>query len=75
MSPKPAYERLLALIHKVWWTDANLRTDAGGRCNAHVFYGDYKITASDPSGRTVTQAVTLPEAGGARSVEVIVSGS
>jgi len=70
MSPKPAYERLMTLIHKDWWTNATLQTNSHGDCKAHVFYGDYTITVTDKSGHSVTQTITLPEAGGPRHVDV-----
>ena len=61
MSPKPAYTRLLDLIHKQWWTDTTGRADAQGTLTRRVFYGDYAVTVTDAKGRTKTQTVTLPE--------------
>lgn len=72
MSPKPAYDRLMTLIHRTWWTNAQTRTGASGRSTVRAFYGDYQVTATDAHDRTVTQAVSLPEASGPRTVVVTV---
>ncbi|MBV9851593.1 MAG: endo-1,4-beta-xylanase [Armatimonadetes bacterium] len=70
MTPKPAYTRLMQLIHHDWWTDSQGRADHLGRYQVHAFYGDYKITATDSHGHTVTQTVSWPEASGPRQVTV-----
>ena len=70
MSPKPAYTRLLDLVHKQWWTDTTGKADAKGALTRRVFYGDYAVTVTDAKGRTKTQTVTLPEGGPARTVTV-----
>ena len=70
MSPKPAYTRLLALIHKQWWTNSSGRTDTRGTLTRRVFYGDYTVTVTDARGRTTTQAVTFPESAPPRVVVV-----
>ncbi len=45
MSPKPAYEALLNLIKKEWWTGPQtLTTDAAGVVRFHGFLGTYRIT-------------------------------
>ncbi|MFG0247639.1 MAG: endo-1,4-beta-xylanase, partial [Phycisphaeraceae bacterium JB051] len=33
------------LVHKQWWTDATVKTDANGKINLRGFHGQYKITA------------------------------
>ncbi|MEI7908506.1 MAG: endo-1,4-beta-xylanase [Verrucomicrobiota bacterium] len=46
MSPKPAYEALLNLIKKEWWTGPQaLTTDAAGVVTFHGFLGTYTIAA------------------------------
>ena len=62
MSPKPAYTRLLDLIHHQWWTNAAGRTDPRGTLTRRVFYGDYRVTVTNAQGRTVTRTLTFPEA-------------
>ncbi len=62
MSPKPAYTQLLNLIHTQWWTKKVGRTSAQGSYTGRVFYGDYTVTVTGSSGRSVTQTVTFPEA-------------
>ena len=57
MSPKPVYERLLALIKDEWWTKTGGSTDAQGEFTATAFYGTQRLTAKLPNGRTVTQDV------------------
>ncbi len=49
MTPKPVYDRLLNLIHKKWWTDAETKTGANGIAKVRGFYGDYKITVKSGS--------------------------
>jgi len=61
MSPKPAYTRLMGLVHKQWWTNDTGKADMRGALTRRVFYGDYTVTVTDAQGRTVTRAVTLPE--------------
>ncbi len=51
MSPKPAYEKLLALIRGKWWTNAGGKSDASGTFSARAFYGDYRITVTAADGR------------------------
>ena len=52
MSPKPAYEALLNLIKKEWWTGPQtLATDAAGVVRFHGFLGTYTI-ATDKSRAT-----------------------
>jgi hypothetical protein len=72
MSPKPVYDRLMALVHKAWWTNVSLPTDSHGRCVSHVFYGDYTVTATDRAGRSASVTVTLPEASGDKHIEIVL---
>jgi endo-1,4-beta-xylanase len=44
MTPKPAYDRLMKLIHGTWWTRENLSTDPQGLCSFSGFLGDYQVT-------------------------------
>lgn len=60
MSPKPAYDRLMALIKGRWWTQAAGRTDARGVYSTRAFQGAYKITVTDANGRSVTGDAVLP---------------
>jgi len=72
MSPKPAYTRLLDLIHHQWWTNATGKTDAHGALTRRVFYGDYRLTVTDAKGRTVTRPLTFPESAPPLSLTVRV---
>ena len=56
MSPKPAYERLLALIRGKWWTNAGGKSDASGAFATRAFHGDYRITATSADGRRAETA-------------------
>ena len=56
MSPKPVYEKLLALIRGKWWTNAGGKSDAAGTFSTRAFYGDYKITVTAADGRHVETA-------------------
>lgn len=68
MTPKPAYERLMTLIHKTWWTDKQGHTNMQGRSTVHAFYGDYTLTATDFHGRRVSRTVSCPESSGPHTV-------
>ncbi len=51
MSPKPAYDRLLALVKGKWWTGrAEGLTDHGGRVRLRGFHGTYGCRVSPPGG-------------------------
>jgi GH35 family endo-1,4-beta-xylanase len=56
MSPKPAYEKLRALIRGKWWTDAGGKTDATGTFSVRAFHGDYRIVVTSADGRRVETA-------------------
>jgi hypothetical protein len=57
MSPKPVYERLLALIKRDWWTKIEGRTDHLGKLRARAFYGRHRIQVEHPNGQTETREV------------------
>lgn len=59
LSPKPAYNRLLDLIKKQWWTHTELRTDAAGRADFRGFLGDYQLCLRTANGREVKVSATL----------------
>ena len=70
MSPKPAYVRLMDLIHRRWWTDVELRTDHAGTCSARAFLGNYEITTADERAAGRTARVTLAPGTGAVTVRL-----
>jgi endo-1,4-beta-xylanase len=45
MTPKPAYNRLMKLIHEEWWTRAEIKTNVLGQASFRGFYGQYRLTA------------------------------
>lgn len=59
MSPKPAYERLLALVKGEWWSRLNTHTNDHGECTLRAFYGTHRVTAEFPNGRTITKDIHL----------------
>lgn len=63
MSPKPAYETLLALIKDKWWTKTDLATGADGSTTFRGFRGEYRVTVTKAVGETATAAFTLTEKG------------
>ena len=73
MTPKPAYTRLMNLIHKTWWTHLSGKADSQGTLTRRVFYGEYVVTVRDKKGRTGTQTFFYPEASGPRSITVKIS--
>ena len=44
LTPKPAYDRLLKLIHETWWTRESLSSNVKGECAFVGFLGDYEVT-------------------------------
>jgi GH35 family endo-1,4-beta-xylanase len=72
MSPKPAYERLMALVKGRWWTQAGGRTDTRGSYSTRAFQGAYKVTVTDSNGRTTTRDVVLPLGKRAASVDLVL---
>jgi endo-1,4-beta-xylanase len=68
MSPKPAYDRLLALIKGEWWTGRQTHTtDDHGKIQFRGFLGRYHLAVEDssvafelPHSGEVTLAATLP---------------
>jgi len=44
LTPKPAYDRLLKLIHQTWWTRESLSSNEKGVCGFSGFLGDYEVT-------------------------------
>jgi endo-1,4-beta-xylanase len=52
-TPKPAFYKLLDLIHNKWWTTVKGTTDNTGIFTTKAFYGDYVITVKDNSGRSI----------------------
>ncbi len=59
MTPKPAYERLMALVKGEWWTKENGVTNEKGEWRCRAFYGDYTVTVRTPDGRTVERTVSV----------------
>lgn len=43
LSPKPAAEMLYHLIHEVWHTEYEAKTDEDGNLTVRGFYGDYEL--------------------------------
>lgn len=63
MSPKPAYERLLAKIRGEWWTArAEAVTDESGRATLRAFKGSYEATVTFPDGTTQDAALEIGSA-------------
>ncbi len=50
LSPKPAYERLMKLIHGKWNSSSVTSSDAGGVVRFRGFGGHYRITVTSPEG-------------------------
>jgi len=68
MSPKPAYEQLMRLIHKEWWTNAEATTNEQGEALIRGFYGQYLLTIE--SGAQTVQKLIHLEAGQSNILEV-----
>jgi GH35 family endo-1,4-beta-xylanase len=59
MSPKPAYDRLLELVRKRWWTRETGQTDGNGVFSFRGFRGNYRVTITDSQGAKAERQVTL----------------
>jgi endo-1,4-beta-xylanase len=55
MSPKPVYDRLLALIKQAWWTNAEGTTDEAGEFVTDAVFGRQEVRVTTPAGREVTR--------------------
>ena len=62
MTPKPAYNRLLKLIHQTWWTQESLSSDEKGRCGFWGFLGDYEVTVHQGDRSTTVTSILGKEA-------------
>ena len=71
MSPKPAYERLMKLIHHTWWTRAARKTGGQGNFHLRAFLGDYKIKV-ESRGRTRVVAAQVLKSEGRTVIRVKV---
>lgn len=56
--PKPAWERLVYLIKREWWTKESGRTDEDGKFRFQGFFGHYRVEVSN-NGRQKTFNVHL----------------
>ena len=58
-NPTLLYDRLLALIRKEWWTNAEAVTDAKGEATMPAFYGTHTVTGEFASGATITRKAVI----------------
>ena len=72
MSPKPAYERLMKLIHHTWRTQEAGKTDGEGSFRTRVFLGDYKIKVESGGKTRIVPAQVLKGEGGQAVIRVRV---
>ncbi len=59
LQPKPAYNRLLKLIHETWWTRESLSSDEKGLCSFVGFLGDYEVTVRKGNRSQTSQPVLV----------------
>lgn len=55
LTPKPAYERLKALIKSRWWTRVELKMDSKGACGFRGFTGRYRATIERSLGQKTAE--------------------
>jgi endo-1,4-beta-xylanase len=58
MSKKPAYARLMKLIHDTWWSRGKAFTSDDGKAVFRGFYGSYKITV-DKEGKASESTINI----------------
>ena len=63
MSSKPAYNALMDLIKKKWWTKVQTKTPDNGRAEFRGFLGTYKVTVTPKDGQPKTFSVNLSKEG------------
>lgn len=51
--PTPAGQAYLDLVYKRWWTDAQVKTDAAGKCSIRGFFGDYEVSVGGKAPQAV----------------------
>lgn len=69
MSPKPAYDALVDLIKKKWWTRTETKLSADGNVPFDGFFGDYTISA-ESNGRQLTGGFTHTAEGKTQDVRL-----
>jgi GH35 family endo-1,4-beta-xylanase len=73
MTPKPAYQRLVEMVRREWWTRANARTSRSGTASVRAFLGDHKIVVTAPNGANVERNVRLTRRTGKAGLTVTVT--
>ena len=66
MSPKPVYDRLMALIKGRWWTRTEGRTNASGEFSTRAFFGAHRVLAQFPNGQTINRDIQWQRGGTSR---------
>ena len=61
LTPKPAYDRLLRLIHQTWWTREMLLSNEQGLCAFSGFLGDHELTVRKADHSTSVKKVLLKQ--------------
>jgi endo-1,4-beta-xylanase len=72
MTPKPAYDRLMRLIHHDWWTTADVQCGPDGNAATRAFFGQYEITVTNVSGSVTTAKVDYPSTSAEKPIVITV---
>lgn len=75
MTPKPAYNKLHALLRGAWWTHAAGTTGSSGTYATRAFQGQHRIVATAPDGRSAETTVEVPIDGRAVAVPIVLKQS
>jgi len=62
LTPKPAYQRLMALVKGKWWTRLDAQADSDGVAQFRGFLGHYRVVAT-VGDRSVTKEMDLVSGG------------
>lgn len=71
-SPKPVYDRLMALIKGEWWTKAEGQPDEQGRFPVRAFYGTHRVVVELPGGQKLSKEIHW-EKGKKNEFEIVVA--
>lgn len=71
MTPKPAYDRLHAMIKGEWWTKTQGQTNNRGEFATSAFFGTHRVAVELPNGRKLEKEVNW-QRGGVNRFDLVI---